>query len=191
MEQEATLSDVMGAQPVPFDVEGESFLIRHPSTEEYDDAISLLRLVQRRSMALPQVAELRDTPCSDFERASYEALIAASEREFEEAEEGTPKKRAMADEVARLQNDLDKRTLADEISAERGVLARDRWLCARLLCDADGKPVFECNAKSFPEKWERLPMSVKDAARPAIWSVLGAVRRAPFSWAGFRGRKSA
>lgn len=191
MADEATLSDVMMAQPVPFEVEGEAFLIRHPSTEEYDDAISLLRLVQRRTMALPEVSGVRDTPCSDFERASYEALIAASEREFEEAEEGTPKKRAMADEVARLQNDLDKRTLADEIATERGVLARDRWLCARLLCDTDGKPVFECNAKDFKEKWERLPMSVKNAARPAIWSVLGMIRRAPFTWARLRGPKSA
>ena len=184
-----SLTEIIEATALRFTVDGEEFTIRQPTTEEYDDAIALQRLVYRRMLALPEVKALEDEPCSAGERARYEAMIAATQDDFEEAEPGSARKDALAEDVARLMRDLDARTLAQEIASERAIVARDRWLCARLLCDADGKPVFRTNDKSFPEQWERLPMRVKEAARPSVWAALGLVNAVPFSWATLRGRK--
>jgi len=40
--------------------------------------------------------------------------------------------------------------------------------------------MFDPNNPEDLERWERLPMRVKDEARLAIWEVLAAVRNAPF-----------
>lgn len=186
-EARQNLTDIIEAIGMRFEVDGVAFQIRQPATEEYDDAIAMQRLVYRRTLALPEVKALEDQPCSDGERERYEALIAATQQDFEEAEPGSARKDALAEDIARLERDLDKRTLAQEIASERAIMARDRWLCARLLCDGDGKPVFKTNDKSFPEQWERLPLRVKEAARPAIWAALGLVNAVPFSWETLRG----
>jgi hypothetical protein len=187
---EQRLTDIIEAVGMHFEVDGIGFSIRQPTTEEYDDAIALQRLVYRRTLALPAVKALEDEPCSDGEVERYKAMIATTQRSFEEAEPGSAYKDSLAEDVARLMRDLDGRTLAQEIASERAVIARDRWLCARLLCNGDGKPVFKTNDKGFPEEWERLPLRVKDASRPAIWTALGLVSTAPFSWAALRGAKS-
>lgn len=187
-QQSPTLTDIIEAVGLRFEVDGQQFQIRQPTTEEYDDAISMQRLVYRRTLALPEVKALADEPCSDGERERYEAMIASTQSDFDEAEDGSALKDSLADDLARLQTELEKRTLAEEIAAGRAVTARDRWLCARLLCDGDGKPVFRTNDKSFPEQWERLPMRVKEEARPAIWAALGLVNSVPFDWEKLRGR---
>ena len=181
MTDDGTLTTVMDGAGVPFDAAGEQFTIRQPTTEEYDDALAIQNLVLRRTLALPELAELKLLPCSDEERASYEALIAAAELQFAEAPEGRQKEELVA-EIARLEQALEKRTLADEIAGRRATTARDRWLTMRLLCDKDGRPVFDTKAADIGERWEALPMVVKDAARPAVWAVLAWVRTAPFSW---------
>jgi ABC-type nitrate/sulfonate/bicarbonate transport system ATPase subunit len=102
---------------------------------------------------------------------------------------GDAEKDALLDRIAALQRTLDKRSLADELAGERALLARDRYLTQRLLQDEHGKPALDLRGPDFAQQWERLPLRVKDAARPAVWTVLGQVRQAPFSWERLRGRK--
>lgn len=186
-DERASLVDVLDGKAVPFSVDGTTFLIRQPTTEEYDDAIALQNLVIRKTLALPEVRALKDVPCSDAERLTYEAMIAAADMRFHEAEDGSLEKDALAEQIARLQRTIANRTLADETASERGVLARDRWLTMRLLCDEHGKPLFDTASPHVGAAWEALPMRIKNEARPAVWRVLGMVRDAPFSWEALRG----
>lgn len=188
-DERASLVDVLDGKAVPFSVDGTTFLIRQPTTDEYDECIALQNLTIRRIMALPEIQDLRRVPCSDAERLTYEAMIHAADMRFKEAEEGSLEKDTIAEQIVRLQRTLDNRTLADETASERGVLARDRWLTMRLICDEDGKPLFDTTKPSVADAWERLPLRVKEAARPAVWRVLGMVRDAPFSWEALRGPK--
>lgn len=185
------LADILDGKGVPFVVDGTTFLIRPPTTEEYDDAIAMERLMSRRWLSDPALAPMKDEPCTDDERRTYQAMIAAAERQFNEAEDGSPEKEALADRLGALQRTIEKRTLADELAGERALLARDRYLTQRLLCDEHGRQVFNLRAADFAAQWEALPLRVKNAARPAIWTALGQVRQAPFSWEKLRGRKPA
>lgn len=178
---EPTLSDVMAGDGAPFWVDGQEFRIRQPLPEEYDDALHLQRTVTKRLLALPEIAALKAESCSDGERATYDAMILVAQRQFEEAEDGSAAKRALAERVADLQRAIEKRTLADEVAGERAVLARDRWLTARLLTWPDGTPVFDTHSSEFERQWNRpglLPLL--EAARPAVWAVLGMVQNSPF-----------
>lgn len=180
--QEITsLADVIAGKGVPFEVNGASFRIRPPTTEEYDDAMAMERMVLKAWQADPALAHLRDVPCSETERASYEAMIADLDARFHAAADGSAEKDDLAGQIAGLQRSLDKRTMLDEVASDRALVARDRYLLQRLLVDADGRPIFNPRAADFPEQWERLPMQVKNAGRPAIWLVLRMVRQAPFS----------
>ena len=179
--QDTTLADIMDGKGAPFAVDGVSLCIRPPTTEEYDDALAIERMVVKRWLNDPALQALKAEPCSAGERAMYEAMIAGTDVRFQEAEDGTPEKDALLGQIAALQRTLDKRTLADEVASERAVLARDRYLTQRLLTDEAGKALFDTRLASFAEAWEKLPLSVKNAARPAVWLVLGQVRQAPFS----------
>ena len=185
------LADIWDAKGAPFDAGGASFRIRPPSTEEYDDAMAIERMVVKRWLSDPALQPLKDEPCSDTERAMYEAMIAQADERFREAEDGSPEKDGLLDRIATLQRTLAKRTLADEIASDRATLARDRYLCQRLLTDEQGKPVLDLRAKDFADRWEALPLAVKNGARPAIWTVLAQVRNAPFSWDRLRAPRPA
>ena len=176
-----SLSAIMQGDMFPFEVDGIAFQIRQPTTEEYDDALNLQRLVYRSALAQPHIAALKEYPCTEAERANYERLLERITADQEEAE-NEDKRRELEDEKVSLLADLESRTLAEETASEQAILKRDRWLTARLLCDADGVPVFKPNARDFAVQWERLSLKIKDTARPAIWIVLGMVREAPFSW---------
>lgn len=189
--QDTSLADILDGKGAPFTVDGASFLIRPPTTEEYDDAMAIERMVKKRWLGDPALARLKDEPCSEEERASYLGMIAATDKEFQEAEDGSATKNALLDRIASLQRALEKRTMLDEVATERAILARDRYLVQRLLVDGAGKPVLDPRSPDFPEQWERLPLKVKNGARPAVWRVLGQVRQAPFSWELLRGRRPA
>jgi hypothetical protein len=180
-----SLSAIMHGDMFPFEVDGVTFQIRQPTTEEYDDALNLQRLVYRSALAQPHIAALKEYPCTDAERSNYERLIERIEADQAEAE-SEEKRQELESEKVGLLADLESRTLAEETASEQAILKRDRWLTARLLCDAEGDPVFRPNAKDFAVQWERLNLKIKDTARPAIWIVLGMVREAPFSWALLR-----
>ncbi len=189
--QDTTLAEILDGKGAPFTVDGATFLVRPPTTEEYDDAIAMERLMRRRWLADPALQAMKDEPCSQQEREMYESMIKDADKRFREAEDGSAEKDALLDRIASLQRTLDKRTLADELAGERALLARDRYLTQRLLQDEHGKPVLDLRAADFAQQWERLPLRVKDGARPAIWTVLGQVRQAPFSWDRLRGRRPA
>ena len=185
-DNELTLADVMDGGPIPFWVDSQQFFIRQPTTEEYDDALTVQTITRKRLLALPEFAEMKDTPCSDAERAVFLSMIEAAETAFETTEDEAARD-AMAERIASLQRQLENRTLADEMATDRAMLARDRFLCQRLLCGADGKPLLNPKARNFSEKWELVPLSVKDAARPAIWTAVAMVQQAPFSLDRLRG----
>ncbi len=175
-----SLSDVIEGRGVPFVVDGRVFLIRQPTTEEYDDATWVQNITRRRALTMPEVAALKDQPISDAERELFERMIASAEEAFAVAEEGSPQKRALAERVAALRRVLETRTLADEVAEERAILARDRYLALRLICDETGKQLFDPNDPQSRARWERAPTRLKDAARRAIWEMLQAIEALPF-----------
>jgi len=181
-----TMTDVMSGAPLPFTVDGKNFTVRQPTTEEYDDALNLQRLVYRMALAQPHIAALKQYPITDAERANYERLIERIAAD-QTAADTDAKRNELEDERVALQTDLEARTLAEETSSEQAILKRDRWLTARLLGDEDGKPIFDPRGKNFAAQWERLSLKIKDTARPFIWIALGMVREAPFSWDMLRG----
>ncbi|HNU04161.1 MAG TPA: hypothetical protein PKL67_08400 [Anaerolineae bacterium] len=187
-EQRGQVSDALAGKGTPFEVDGVSFLIRPPTTEEYDDAEALGKLVRLRTLRLPFIAEVASEPCTDQERAIYESMIAAAEERFQQAEDGSAVKDALARRIADLQRQIDRRTLADEMADERATLARDRWLCMRLLCDDQGRQAVPLDSKPAVAEalWEAIPIAVKNQARPAIWNEVRKVREAPFSWEQLR-----
>lgn len=179
LEGTPSLTDIMDGKGVPFWVDGRQFYIRPPTTEEYDQALLIQELAHARAMSQPELQAMKDLPVSEGERQMLEARIAIAERAFEAAEDKRVKD-LIAERLAFLQRQLETRTRADELADRYAVLKRDRWLTFRLLCDEEGKQMFDPSDPESLERWERLPMRVKDEARPAIWEVLAAVRNAPF-----------
>jgi hypothetical protein len=182
MSDSPILTDVIGNALLNFTVSARTYYIRQPSPEEYDDAMSLQAFTYRKTLAQPHVKDVADMPCSDGERELFERMITDSQTRFDAAdpEADAALKASLAEEIASLQNQLEGRTLAQETASDRAALARDRWLCMRLLCDANGKSVFDTSSKSLATAWAKLSMKVKDEARPTIWRVLAMVREVPF-----------
>lgn len=187
-DQRGQVADALAGKGTPFEVGGSSFLIRPPTTEEYDDAEALGKLVRLRTLRLPFVAEAASEPCTDQEKAVYQGMIDAAEERFRLAEDGSAAKDALARRIADLQRQIERRTLADELAEERATLARDRWLCLRLLCDPEGRQAIPLTGKpaDIEAAWEATSLAVKNRARPAIWNELRKVREAPFSWERLR-----
>lgn len=182
MEREPTLSEAMAGSRVPFSVRGTRYQIRQPTTEEYDDAMAVQRLWRAYWMAQPELQRLQELPCTDQEVSKYQIMIDQAQELFEELQEGDPRKAEMAKYVVNLQAALEGRTLAQETAANRATLARDRWLCQRLLEDEQGQPMVD-TSQGYEEakaQWESIPLGVKNASRPAIWRVLAMVEEAPF-----------
>lgn len=175
-----SLSEIMDGKGVPFVVGDRTLYIRQPTTEEYDDALWVQGVARRRALAQPDVAALKGTPISDAERELFERMIAAAEEAFAIAEEGSPQKKAMAERAAALRRVLETRTMADEVAEERAILARDRFLALRLICDESGKQMFDPNKLEDRQRWERAPIRLKDAARRAIWEMLQVIESIPF-----------
>lgn len=173
------LSDVMNGIPVK--VPGSSFSLRWPEPEEYDDAAHIEKTMRRRLLATDEYKEMKDTPCSDQQRAELELMIEAAKIGFETAVSEDAKE-MYASRLAAYQRVLETFTLADELAGDRAMTARDRWLTQRLLVDKDGAPHFgpDLDEKGFRERWRKLPQRVKDNARPVIWRIMSAVESAPF-----------
>jgi len=180
MDNKVTLTDAVGNEMLSFEVDGKQFYVRQPTPEEYDDAMALQSLVYRKTLAAPHIKDVADVPCSDGERAIFQAMIDDAQRRFDESEDEVAKQ-SLAQELARLQTELEGRTLAEETASDTAALKRDRWLCARLLCDANGKSLFDTASKDFEKRWNKLPVRIKNEVRPLIWRALALVREAPFS----------
>jgi len=173
-----TLSDTLDPRGVELRVGDRVFYLRPPTTEEYDDARSLQSTVRKRSMASPEVKDLKAYPMSDESREMLEMAVKEAEAEFTESTD-EERKVFLTGQLASYREMLESRTLAEEVSENRASLARDRWLTARLLCDADGKQLFD-NTKEGVERWNRFPIHAKDLARLSVWRLLENLEELPF-----------
>jgi hypothetical protein len=193
---EESISAILDGRGLPFVAEGRTFYLRPPGPEEYDDAMALQTLVRRRTLATPQVAELRAYPMTPEHRAGIEATIAnleARAAELKEAEKeeagsatcvgGLGEREQIQSRIGEYGAMLEKRTLAEQTADERATLARDRWLLARLLTDEEGRQVFAASGPQFEEQWRRFPVRLKNEARPLIWLLMRMVENAPFELA--------
>jgi hypothetical protein len=180
-DEEITLTEILGAEPVPFEVDGVRFYIRQPYAEEYDDAGALYDKAYAKAMSDPDVKALKVEPCSDAERQMYVALAALDEAASGELPEDSEERKAKLAEAGRLRKTAETRTAAEELAHDRALTVKERWLCLHLLCDANGNPVFDATSKQDLERWRRYSLKVKESARPAIRRALRLVNEAPFA----------
>ncbi len=182
LEQEAdALTSALAGEPVWFTVDGTRWGIRHPSTEEYDDAINIQNIARRRALAAPEAQDVRGLPCSPDERDMFETLLRATQERLKGVPHGSLEQRNLLARLARLQKMVAERTLADELADERALVARDRYLTLRLLVDAAGAQVFDVYDPAVKRAWEKFSMKVKNAARSAVWLVMQVIENIPFA----------
>lgn len=182
MPDDLTLTDLATGAPLPFMAAGQTYQIRQPSPEEYDDARAVQQAYLRLWHARPEVQAIQDLPPSPQEVATYERAAQQAADQAALAEPGSLKQRAMQDRAAFYRATLAHWTAADEVAGDRALLARDRWLTMRLLQTERGQPVLNLRAPAaeVERAWAALPLEVKDAARPVIWRALAGVEAAPF-----------
>lgn len=177
MSDQLTEQEIVDGTPIPVDLPGSErkLFIRQPRTEEYDDAMAVMGVVETKWRRRPDVEAAADTRCSDAERASIQfTLNRIALRMSELPDDAKDERRALRAREAALLGELDTRTLADEVATDRAALARDRYLARVLLVEND-EPVVKTDAD-----WEKLPLVVKNACRPAIWKAINAYENAPF-----------
>lgn len=172
---------VMGGEPLSFEMDGVKYAIRQMSTEEYDDAFHLQSMVHKRLLQMPEISELRSLPCSSEETEVLRALAERLEQQIADLPDAGPQRESLRDRLFYVQKIMRNRTLADEIAQERAILARDRFLTMHLLLDSEGSPYFDLHASDLKQRWEQLSMRVKNAARPIIWVAIQIVESAPLS----------
>jgi hypothetical protein len=186
---EESITAILDGRGLPFvpSRSKQTFYLRPPNPDEYDDAMALQTLVRRRTLAQPQVAELRQYPMTPEHRAGIEATIRDLEKreaELTDAETRRPGDTERDDirrRIGEYREMLDgRRTLAEQTADERATLARDRWLLARLLTDENGRQVFDANGPQFEEQWRHFPVRLKNEARPLIWLLLRMLENASF-----------
>lgn len=177
-----TLTDAVGRALLSFEVNKKTFCIRQPLPDEYDDADALKTLTYNRTLAQDYVKDVADLPCSEGERMLFQLVQKNTQDKFDALDEHADPtlKDQLVTEIARLQGEVESRTLAQEFASDKATLTRDRWLTIRLLCDDQGKTIFDVHDKDFVAKWANFNLQVKDAARPVIWRALSLVREAPF-----------
>ncbi len=181
LEDAGLATQIMSGDPIPFEVNGETYYIRQPGTEEYDDALMIQDIVRRRVQAQPEVKALQEVPCFEAERVAFQTMIDQTQEVLKGAEMGSTRQRRLLQRLRRLQEVLEQRTAADEVADERAMKARDRYLCMRLLLDSKRQAVFDCTDPDLQKVWDAFSMAVKNDARPAIWLALQLVEAAPFS----------
>ncbi len=66
------INSLLNGDGIPFVVNGETFHISQPTTEEYDQASFMQRLAYEKTMALPEMDELLDVPASESAIVSWQ-----------------------------------------------------------------------------------------------------------------------
>lgn len=66
------INDLLNGDGLSFEVDGATFYIAQPTTEEYDDATFIQRLAYERAMALPEMEELLDVPATEGAIVSWQ-----------------------------------------------------------------------------------------------------------------------
>ena len=145
----------------------KTFYIRQPTTVEYDDAQMLYEQTDLIYRGSPLGQGVKGMPVEEL--------------------------RVLADALTDQKQARELRALtADVYLARRDArLRRDRFLAVRLLCDENGRPMFDGDTPDGIAAWDALPMAVKEAARPVIWRMLEVVNQLPFGWERLRKPASA
>lgn len=82
----------------------------------------------------------------------------------------------LSDESSSLEVFADKSV---EVSSVRAILARDRYLAFTLFCDKEGNRVFNPSLPEDVQRWDQVPVSLKDAARLAVWDMVRDINDIP------------
>jgi len=176
---EAQAERVLSGAPLPFAVGGQRFYIRQPYDHEIDDARAVQKAYELLWRSRPEVRALEDVPADAAELAGFDRAIAAA-KDLLKAAEG-PAAEALKRRISALKRRREAWSAADQVATDRGLLARDRWLLPRLLLNQDGDPVADPQAPEFADVWQRVPLAVKDGARPGIWQALRLVEDVRFT----------
>jgi len=177
-----SIPKVLSGEMIPFEANGTKYWIRQPLTEDLDEAEFIQRLIEKRTLLRPEVAELCAYPCTPEARTGFEFEIQKLETLYRDLD---PKEVQRLSNLARRIADFRRRVesynLGQELADERSILARDRFLCIILLCNEAGSQVIgDTSTKEGLQQWEDLDRSVKERARPAIWKVMRLVDELPF-----------
>lgn len=167
------LAAMLDGGGISFEFSGALFTIRQPTTEEYDDALAVEEIARQSVLNSDAIVDLKGKP------GALSSMLADDIEAEAESEPSLPQKRKLLDKAERLR----KNDGAQEIANQRAHLARDRWLAARLLCDSEGVQLVDPDTADGIVAWERLPMGLKNTARPYIWQMLEAINTLPFGWA--------
>lgn len=174
---------ISNAWPIRFSAGGQAWAVRQPTCEERDDARSIYRLYEALWAARPEVQALIAVKPSAEELTVFDNTITAAQELLAQAEHPAAQA-ALQRRIVALQRQKQTWTRAQELTAERAALARDRWLTIRLLLEptaAGGwRPVFDPQDPADAEKWEAFDETVRDAARPALWAALRLVEDGRF-----------
>jgi hypothetical protein len=170
---ENTVQQILDGTPLTFEFGGRKFMLRQPTTAEYDDAQGVYDAAAARWRRMAEIQPLEGVPAEDI--AMFERAIEHLSKELAE-EEDTRKQDHIKSRLASMRREIEHRTALDESVAERALVARDRYLTKVLLCDDQGKTLVGSD-----DAWERLPISLKNAARPQVWAVWRMVESVPLS----------
>lgn len=145
----------------------KTFYIRQPTTVEYDDAQMLYEQTDLVYRGSPLGQGVKGLPVEEL--------------------------RAVADILTDPKQARELRAVTADVYLARldARLRRDRFLAVRLLCDENGRPMFDGDTPDGIAAWDALPMAVKEAARPVIWRMLEVVNQLPFGWERLRKPASA
>ena len=177
------VSRVLKKTPFPFEADGKTYQIRQLRTEEFDEAEFLARVARLRASRRSEVIEFKGEPCSIEARAMFEFEIQRLEEMFRNVDpDDELRRQAITARLASIRRRQDTYTLEEELTDEYASVVRDRFLCSVLLCDSAGRQIIgDPSTDEGLQQWEDLPMTVKEASRPAIWRALKLIEEIPFS----------
>lgn len=170
---EATVQQILDGTPLTFEFGGRKFMLRQPTTAEYDDAQGIYDAAAARWRRMTEIQALANVPAEDI--AMFERAIEHLATELA-AEEDTRKQDHIKARLSSMRREIEHRTALDESVADRALTARDRYLTKVLLCDDQGKALCVSD-----DAWERLPISLKNTARAHVWAVWRMVESVPLS----------
>lgn len=179
-DDEITLDAIAQGCVLWFKAGSETYYLRPPTTEQYDEATGVERVATVLFRSREDVSRLAEFPPSLDDVVLRTRELKRYEELFAEAADGSTKKELAADMIAALQVLLSNRTRADQEAETRAMLKRDRYLVMVCLCDVNGKRTFANGSADSVDQWEGFSLGVKDAARSHIWRILRAMKMLPF-----------
>lgn len=173
---------------IHFTVRGKKLSLRQPTTTEYDDSLTIENTAAALYKKSEEAKLLAEEPCSEAERQKIQYVINMHQVQLD-FEPDEVIKMLLEERIKGLKLLQETRTMADEIGYRRAGLARDRWLSLHLLCDENGKQMFDVTKPEDVKKWEKMPISIKDEIRLHLGEVLRLIQDAPFDWDNIQNSK--